>query len=66
MRGVVRIAVSVYVLVAIVHKRLNIEASRHTLMQVFSVAIFEEVAIRTALSPAAYSPESDIESRRLN
>jgi len=35
----IRIAVSVYVLVAIVRKRLNIEASLYTLMQVFSVAI---------------------------
>jgi hypothetical protein len=39
------IAVSVYVLVAIVRKRLNIEASLYTLMQVFSVAIFEKLAI---------------------
>ena len=34
-----------HVLVAIVRKRLSIEASLYTLMQVFSVAIFEKVAI---------------------
>jgi hypothetical protein len=39
------IAVSVYVLVAIVRKQLNIEASLHTLMQVFSVAIFEKIPV---------------------
>jgi hypothetical protein len=60
------IAVSVYVLVAIVRKRLNIEASLYTLMQVFSVAIFEKVAIRTAFLPDAYSSEGDIENKQLN
>src|SRR5580692_9893135 len=60
------IAVSVYVLVAIVRKRLSIEASLYTLMQVFSVAIFEKVAIRTAFLPGTYSSEGDIENRQLN
>jgi hypothetical protein len=60
------IAVSVYVLVAIVRKRLNVEASLYTLMQVFSVTIFEKLAIRTALLPGAYNSESDIENKQLN
>ena len=60
------IAVSVYVLVAIVRKRLNIEASLYTLMQVFSVAIFEKVAIRTAFLPGTYSSDGDIENKQLN
>ena len=60
------IAVSVYVLVAIVRKRLNIEASLYTLMQVFSVAIFEKVAMRTAFLPGAYGSDGDIENKQLN
>ena len=60
------IAVSVYVLVAIVRKRLNIEASLYTLMQVFSVAIFEKVAIKTAFLPGAYNSDGDIENKQLN
>jgi hypothetical protein len=52
------IAVSVYVLVAIVRKRLNVEASLYTLMQVFSVTIFEKLAIRTALLPASTIPRA--------
>ena len=36
------IAVSVYVLVAIVKKRLGLEASLYTLLQVFSVTLFEK------------------------
>ena len=36
------IAVSVYVLVAIVRKRLRLEASLYTSLQVFSVTVFEK------------------------
>ena len=39
------IAVPVYVPVAIVRKRLGLEVSPHTLMQVFSVAVFEKAPI---------------------
>ena len=37
------IAVSVYVLVAIVKKRLGLEASLYTLLQAFSVTLFEKM-----------------------
>jgi hypothetical protein len=47
------IAVSVYVLVAIVRKRLNLEASLYTLLQVFSVTVFEKIEIQTAFSQSA-------------
>src|ERR1700732_2860604 len=60
------IAVSVYVLVAIVRKRLTIEASLYTLMQVFSVAIFEKAAIKTAFSPDVYGFDGNIENKQLN
>ena len=66
MKRQIWIAVSVCVLVAIVRKRLNIEASLYALMQVFSVAIFEKVTIRTAFLPGAYSSDDDIENGQLN
>jgi IS4 transposase len=44
------IAVAVYVLVAIVKKRLRLEASLYTSMQVLSVTIFEKMPLQTALS----------------
>jgi transposase len=47
------IAVSVYVLVAIVRKRLSLEASLYTLLQVISVTVFEKVGIQTAFSQSA-------------
>ena len=44
------IAVSVYVLVAIVKKRLNLDASLYTLLQILSVTLFEKIPIDQALA----------------
>ena len=46
------IAVSVYVLVAIVRKRLKLEASLYQLLQVLSVTLFEKTPILRALQPS--------------
>ncbi len=43
------IAVSVYILVAIVRKRLGAEASLYQILQIFSVTLFEKVPILWAL-----------------
>lgn len=42
-------AISVYVLVAIIKKRLNLPASLHTLLQILSVSLFEKVDLAEAL-----------------
>jgi len=42
------IAVSIYVLVAIVKKRLALEASLHEILQVLSVTLFEHVPVLQA------------------
>jgi hypothetical protein len=44
------IAVSVYVLVAIVKKRLNISASLYEMLQILSLTMFEKTSINTLLS----------------
>ena len=44
------IAVSVYVLVAIVKKRLALDASLYTLLQILSVTLFEKMPIYQALA----------------
>jgi transposase len=51
------IAVSVYVLVAIVKKRLAIDASLYTLLQIFSLTLFEKMPLQQAFS--ANHPSSD-------
>ena len=60
------IAVSVYVLVAIVKKRLRLDASLYTLMQVLSVTIFEKVPIQTALSSETSKCDTVTENNQLN
>jgi transposase len=60
------IAVSVYVLISVVRKRLNIEASLYTLMQVLSVAIFEKIPLKTAFVPEPYIAGADTENNQLN
>jgi hypothetical protein len=45
------IAVSVYVLVAIIKKELHLEASLHTLLQILSLTLFEKLDLAEALTP---------------
>jgi hypothetical protein len=48
------IAIAVYVLVAIVKKRLNLERSLHSILQILSVSLFEKTPILQALSQPRY------------
>jgi len=48
------IAVSVYVLVAIIKKRLNLNASLHTLLQILSVSLFEKLDLTEALTSTEF------------
>ena len=52
------IAVSVYVLVAIVKKRLNLDASLYTLLQILSVTLFEKMPLQQAFPGSDYKSES--------
>ncbi len=52
------IAVSVYLLVAIVKKRLNLPGSLYTLLQVLSVTLFEKMPISQALQQANHTIET--------
>jgi len=60
------IAVSVYVLVAIVRKRLRLQASLYTLLQVFSVTVFEKIPIQSALSATPDSSDKAMGCNQLN
>lgn len=46
------IAVSVYVLIAIIKKRLNLDVSLHTLLQILSVTVFEKIELTQAIADA--------------
>ena len=48
------IAVSVYVLVAIIKKKLQLDASLYTLLQILSVTLFEKMPLQQAFPDAEY------------
>jgi Domain of unknown function (DUF4372)/Transposase DDE domain len=50
------IAISVYVQVAIIKKRLHLDASLYTILQILSVTIFEKMPLNKALSVVDYTP----------
>jgi hypothetical protein len=48
------IAISVYVLVAIIKKRLKLDLSLYTILQIFSITLFEKMPILKALTEIDY------------
>src|SRR5437588_6654906 len=60
------IAVSVYVLVAIVKKSLDLDASLYTLLQILSLTLFERRPILQVLSQEQPSPEQAQDRNQLN
>ena len=59
------IAVSVYVLVAILRKRLGIDTSLYTMLQILSVMPFEQVPLYEALTMTGYRSEPDPSAKQL-
>ena len=60
------IAVSVYVLVAIVRKKLNLDVSLYTLLQVLSLTLFEKMPLQQAFPDDDYTSECTRFSNQLN
>jgi hypothetical protein len=57
-------AVSVYVLIAIIKKRLNLQASLHTLLQILSLTVFEKMPLIQALtSDTMFNDPSKIDNQ---
>jgi len=59
-------AVSTYVLIAIVKKELQLNASLYTLLQILSVSVFEKTELSWALQPDQPVPESPTRADQLN
>ena len=60
------IAVSVYVLVAIIKKRLKIETSLYNILQVLSLTLFEKLPLIQLLDKSNNNPMSIEDSIQLN
>lgn len=60
------IAISVYVLVAIIKKELNLEQSLYTILQIISVTLFEKIPLLQALTDAEIMEENTETNNQLN
>jgi IS4 transposase len=60
------IAIAVYVLVAIVKKRLRLEASLYSILQILSVSLFEKLPLTQALSGSTASISEGDPGNQLN
>ena len=60
------IAISVYVLVAIIKKRLKLESSLYTILQILSVTLFEKTPIYKTLSNSHYNYQGEDSSNQLS
>lgn len=60
------IAISVYLLVAIVKRRLNLEHSLYTILRILSVSLFEKTPILQALSESDYKKQEEVDYNQLN
>jgi hypothetical protein len=60
------IAISVYVLVAIVKKRLDVKASLYTILQILSLTLFEKTNLHQLLSDIALQILDPVDANQLN
>lgn len=60
------IAVSTYVLVAIIKKRLNLDMSLYKILQILSVTIFERMPLNQILTDSDYTMQDPDSSNQLN
>ena len=65
MKTQIWIAVSVYVLVAIVRKRLGVETSLYQILQILSVTLFEKTPILQAFQASASQDNSPLSPNQL-
>jgi len=60
------IAISVYVLVAIIKKRLQIDRSLYTILQILSVSLFEKIDLYQLLTNSKYTFPTEEPSNQLD
>ena len=60
------IAVSVYVLVAIVKKRLNLSANLYEMLQILSLTMFERMPLNQPLTKMNNDHSIEVSSNQLN
>jgi hypothetical protein len=59
------IAVCMYLLVAIIRKRLNLEQGLYTILQIFSISLFEKVPINQLFTKEEYKNKNKEQYKQL-
>jgi IS4 transposase len=65
-KGQIWIAISVYVLVAIIKKRLGLKENLYTILQILSLTLFEKAPLKQILTGDDYKVEDFINVNQLN
>jgi hypothetical protein len=60
------IAISIYVLIAIIKKKLKLKLSLYSILQIMSVALFEKTPILTALTDANYLGDRNLNYEQIS
>jgi hypothetical protein len=60
------IAISVYVLVAIIKKQLQLDSSLHTLLQILSLTLFEKLPLQQVVARTAVKNNDTVIHSQLN
>ena len=60
------IAISVYVLITIIRKRLHIEENLHTILQILSLTMFEKMTLKQLLNTSTRLVPAISENKQLN
>ncbi len=66
MKTQIRVAVTAYVLVAMVKKRLDLDASLYTLLQVLSLTLFEKIPPNKGFFQLKHATEEHMKANQLN
>lgn len=59
-------AISIYVLIAMIKKELQLEASIYTLLQILSVSVFEKISLKKAFLYSSGIAEQDAQGYQLS
>ena len=66
MKSQIRIAISVYVLVAIIKKRLGLKADLYIILQILSLTLFEKIPLDQLLIDSQYKSAEPGMAKLLN
>ncbi len=62
----IRIPITIYVLVAVVKKRFDLDAGLYTILQIFSIPLFEKMTRKHLFSPPELQKQMGVLTKQLS